>query len=53
MKITSKGRYGLKAMLELAQNSSESRLLKSRQISERQKYPSKVLRADHCSPEKE
>ena len=43
MKITSKGRYGLKAMLELAQNSSDSHLLKSRQISERQNIPLKYL----------
>jgi len=39
MRITSRGRYGLKAMMELASGG----LLKTREISERQKIPQKYL----------
>ncbi|MBL8019421.1 MAG: Rrf2 family transcriptional regulator [Leptospirales bacterium] len=39
MRITSRGRYGLKAMMELAAGG----LLKTREISERQKIPQKYL----------
>lgn len=39
MRITSRGRYGLKAMMELAQGS----MLKAREIAERQQIPQKYL----------
>lgn len=42
MRITSKGRYGLKAMMELAKTTDDS-LLKTREISERQSIPLKYL----------
>ncbi|EHQ08432.1 MAG: Rrf2 family transcriptional regulator [Leptonema illini] len=43
MKITSKGRYGLKIMLELSAPEARSRLLKSREIAENQNIPLKYL----------
>lgn len=43
MKITSKGRYGLKIMLELARPENRQGLLKSREIAERQNIPLKYL----------
>lgn len=43
MKITSKGRYGLKIMLELSAKESLGRLIKSREIAERQNIPVKYL----------
>ena len=43
MRITSKGRYGLKAMMELATVSHQDVLLKTREISERQAIPLKYL----------
>jgi Rrf2 family protein len=43
VRITSKGRYGLKAMMELATIDSQDVLLKTREISERQTIPLKYL----------
>jgi len=43
MKITSKGRYGLKIMLELSAPESRQRLVKSREIAEKQNIPLKYL----------
>lgn len=43
MKITSKGRYGLKIMLELARPENRQGLLKSREIADRQSIPLKYL----------
>lgn len=43
MKITSKGRYGLKIMLELSAPEAHNRLLKSREIAEKQNIPPKYL----------
>jgi Rrf2 family cysteine metabolism transcriptional repressor len=43
MKITSKGRYGLKIMLELARPEMQNRLMKSREIAENQNIPLKYL----------
>lgn len=43
MKITSKGRYGLKIMLELSAPEAHNRLLKSREIAEKQNIPLKYL----------
>lgn len=43
MRITSKGRYGLRAMMELARSTQNGQLLKVREISERQSIPLKYL----------
>ena len=43
MRITSKGRYGLKAMMELAREGQSAGLLKTRVIAERQSIPLKYL----------
>ena len=43
MRITSKGRYGLKAMMELAHNYPERGLVKNREIAENQNIPLKYL----------
>lgn len=43
VRITSKGRYGLKAMMELAAVPGQDVLLKTREISERQSIPLKYL----------
>lgn len=43
MRVTSKGRYGLKAMLDIADHGGTGRLIKSREISERQQIPFKYL----------
>ncbi len=43
MKITSKGRYGLKAMLELSKDYQSGLLVKSREIAQRQEIPLKYL----------
>ncbi len=43
MKITSKGRYGIKIMIDLAKNYNNNYLIKSKEISERQNIPIKYL----------
>ncbi|MCB1171254.1 MAG: Rrf2 family transcriptional regulator, partial [Leptospiraceae bacterium] len=43
MKITSKGRYGLKAMMTLCEPEARTRLLKTREIAEKQTIPVKYL----------
>ncbi|MFN3605391.1 MAG: RrF2 family transcriptional regulator [Leptonema sp. (in: bacteria)] len=43
MKITSKGRYGIKIMLELAKNYNKDLYIKSKEISEKQNIPIKYL----------
>jgi len=43
LRITSKGRYGLRAMMELARSTQNGQLLKVREISERQSIPLKYL----------
>ena len=43
MRITSKGRYGLRAMMELAGHAHAAGLLKTREIAERQNIPLKYL----------
>lgn len=43
MKITSKGRYGLKIMIELAKHYNKSIFIKSKEISEKQNIPIKYL----------
>ena len=43
MRITSKGRYGLKAMMELTGHYQDKSLLKTREIAERQSIPLKYL----------
>ncbi|MCB1323912.1 MAG: Rrf2 family transcriptional regulator [Spirochaetales bacterium] len=43
MRITSKGRYGLKAMMELARTGDDETLLKTREIAENQSIPLKYL----------
>ncbi|MCS7206302.1 MAG: Rrf2 family transcriptional regulator [Leptospiraceae bacterium] len=43
MKITSKGRYGIKILLDLVKNSNENHWIKSKEISERQNIPIKYL----------
>ncbi|MCB1164691.1 MAG: Rrf2 family transcriptional regulator [Leptospiraceae bacterium] len=43
MKITSKGRYGLKAMMTLCEPEARARLLKTREIAEKQSIPVKYL----------
>lgn len=43
MKITSKGRYGIKIMIDLAKNYNNNLLIKSKEISDRQDIPIKYL----------
>jgi Rrf2 family cysteine metabolism transcriptional repressor len=43
MKITSKGRYGIKIMIDLVKNYHTDTLIKSKEISERQNIPIKYL----------
>ncbi len=43
MKITSKGRYGIKIMLELTKNYPHQSLMKSKEIAKKQKIPIKYL----------
>jgi Rrf2 family transcriptional regulator, cysteine metabolism repressor len=43
VRITSKGRYGLRAMMELARPENSQTLLKTREISEKQNIPLKYL----------
>ncbi|GIX42846.1 MAG: AsnC family transcriptional regulator [Leptospiraceae bacterium] len=43
MKITSKGRYGIKIMIDLVKYYNSNTLVKSREISERQNIPIKYL----------
>lgn len=43
MRITSKGRYGLKAILELSAHFASGQLLKAREISEKHDIPQKYL----------
>lgn len=43
MRITSKGRYGLKAMMELAGEFGQGRLVKLREIAEQHDIPQKYL----------
>lgn len=43
MKITSKGRYGIKIMLELAKHYNKNLFVKSKEISEKQNIPIKYL----------
>lgn len=43
MKITSKGRYGIKIMMDLAKNYNSNIVVKSKEISERQNIPIKYL----------
>ena len=52
MQITTKGRYGLKAMLELSKNSSSSVLLTSKEISTNQNIPLRYLEKIICALKK-